>query len=147
MYRGIELTCPVCATSLVAVVKTTLPIHGCESCGGAWLGSVAAVRVMQGASGEVEDEAVAAARSIRVSRPPLAHEPNQPCACPQCGLVMTSMRAGNVELEMCPAHGTWFDADEVARVAEASRAKERASHPPEESSGSLFQALMDIVHS
>jgi Zn-finger nucleic acid-binding protein len=37
-------------------------------------------------------------------------------ACPVCEHAMTEVRSGDVCLDVCTEHGTWFDAGEAARV-------------------------------
>lgn len=95
-----------------------MPIHGCEACGGAWLGPDAAVHVMRGA-GDAAERALVDASSGVASRPKRAVPPAEgTLACPQCTTAMHRMAVGEVIVDSCPAHGTWCDAGEVQRVVD-----------------------------
>jgi Zn-finger nucleic acid-binding protein len=37
--------------------------------------------------------------------------------CPVCSRDLTSIRAARVTIDVCPEHGTWFDRDELGRLA------------------------------
>jgi hypothetical protein len=50
-------------------------------------------------------------------------------ACPVCSASLARARVGEVDVDVCNMHGTWFDREElhaVARVFEAERAKAQA---------------------
>lgn len=49
--------------------------------------------------------------------------------CPVCTRPMASVRSGHVTLDVCEAHGTWFDRDELGRLAR-NLEHERISHLP-----------------
>lgn len=43
-------------------------------------------------------------------------------ACPYCGRPMEAARLFGVDVDVCPTHGTWFDRDELRRIADAALA-------------------------
>ncbi len=75
------------------------------------------MHVLQGRGGALENEVVDADR--RVSQPPTI-KPLVPDSaarrCPSCDLEMGPLTIGNVRVDSCPAHGTWFDRYELTRV-------------------------------
>jgi Zn-finger nucleic acid-binding protein len=123
MYRtgGAMLRCPECSSALV-VAGGTFPIHGCTTCGGAWLGHEAAIRIMQGYADDANREVVETAQAIGrgSSLPPRPTGALR--GCPQCDAPMAPLPSGEVMLDSCPAHGTWFDRDEIVKVMKAAHA-------------------------
>jgi Zn-finger nucleic acid-binding protein len=65
--------------------------------------------------------------------------------CPVCQHAMASVRAGHVTLDVCEPHGTWFDRDELGRLAR-NLEHERVSHlpapPPDEPVTSKNAAML-----
>lgn len=123
MYRtgGVTLRCPECRTALV-VAGGAFSIHGCTTCGGAWLGHEVAIRVMQGQPDAPERDVVEAAKSIARSSSVSPRPSGALRACPHCDAPMSPLPSGDVMLDSCPAHGTWFDRDEVVKVTKSARA-------------------------
>ena len=82
---------------------------------------------MQGRLEDADREVVATAETLaRASTPPPRTGAMR--ACPQCSGPMAPFPFGDVELDSCPAHGTWFDhaeLREVTRSAHAARAEEQ----------------------
>ena len=98
MYRGMTLACPACGGAL-EYTTASLPVHGCRGCGGMWLGPDAAMHVLQGRGGALENrdrpvgrarlaapdrQARRAGRSgaplpLVRSRDGAAHDPRCPC--------------------------------------------------------------------
>jgi Zn-finger nucleic acid-binding protein len=115
-FRSTGLTCPVCDAALG---ESALPWTSwvCASCGGVWLPSETSFVVMMKHGGldattrahvaELLDALAARASSARVPG-------RGPKACPQCTAPLFPLDAAHVALDFCPAHGTWFDAGEVA---------------------------------
>jgi len=75
------------------------------------------MHVLQGRGGALESEVADADR--RTSMPPTI-SPVVPDdhvrRCPSCDLEMGPLTIGEVRVDSCPAHGTWFDRLEVSRV-------------------------------
>lgn len=84
------LPCPRCATPLVE----TAGVHACPHRCGEWL----PVALLDGAL----DLA-----ALGVAIPPVLH-----AACPACGLAMAARQCVDVVVDVCAAHGVWFDPGE-----------------------------------
>jgi Zn-finger nucleic acid-binding protein len=124
------LACPRCEAAVRAAGKGVAPrlfagvaagmtLHGCGACGGVFLGQACARRLAEATPPEAVELAHRASASARY-----APDLSAPLACPVCQGTMRrthALRAG-VELDACVTHGTWYDRDELRRVAEAIRA-------------------------
>jgi len=109
-------SCPRCGGVLWG---RTLPAgagHACGYCGGVWLDHAASKRVTEVLCSDTLAHAEAGARMAR-------HVPDTRAslACPSCGSPLARSKVGQtgVEIDTCAAHGTWFDKDELARVAQS----------------------------
>lgn len=72
---------------------------------------------------EVLSEAFRSARPIASERAPRA----EPLACPVCSQTMVTETHQGVQLDVCSAHGSWFDLGEVSSMIRRIRAGERVS--------------------
>ena len=113
-YRGDALTCPVCSLPLEPI-PAPLPVHGCTSCGGAWLGPEAAVHLLRDAEDAVNRGVVAASLRIPFDEKKPHPEPEYGRTCALCAQPLSTLRVGSIVLETCP-HGTWFDHEEVKKA-------------------------------
>jgi hypothetical protein len=81
-----------------------------------WLDGPAAQHVNHALCGETLGHADIASRTS-------AHrvDTSVPIACPMCRSVLHRTRIGQagVDVDHCPTHGTWFDKDELGRVAQS----------------------------
>ncbi len=97
--------------------ETTAGSHalfGCGACGGVWLGATASKALTEGAGASILDLADRADANKPEGRPSL----DATAYCPCDGLPLTRKDISGVEIDACE-HGTWFDAGEARRVAEA----------------------------
>jgi len=124
--------CPACNAELQRA-SSHWEMLACLSCGGVWTDAQASRRIMTTVDRELvkiaRDVAMQAAAERAIT---VASEGAR--RCPVCATAMTSVRAGHVTLDVCEAHGTWFDRDELGRLAR-NLEHERISHtptPPEE---------------
>jgi Zn-finger nucleic acid-binding protein len=115
MYRSTPptLMCPQCALGL-RLVEGEVPLFMCTQCGGAWIDAQASMDVLQGKA----DPSVVQ-RSSKPPSPRTGPERSRPCA--RCSEAMLPYPFAEVMLDTCPAHGTWFDQDEIERVVKAAR--------------------------
>ncbi|MFO0640907.1 MAG: zf-TFIIB domain-containing protein [Polyangiaceae bacterium] len=123
MYRQDTWGCPSCE-SPITPLGSELPAHGCDTCGGMWLGPEATVHVMRGLDDAIDRRLVWSSHTLaekvrNLSR--LGHErvpsvPEDGRACPACAQPLSPIVVGGVRIDSCAAHGAYFDADEVARV-------------------------------
>lgn len=111
-----------------------MPSAGCPTCGGVWLGPDATMHIMQGLGDAVEEELSAASLDLgRRSLHPAAPDSGAR-GCPTCGVVMARVPVGSVTVDSCPAHGTFFDRDEIVSVVSAVH-RVRADHEQESMRG------------
>jgi Zn-finger nucleic acid-binding protein len=113
--------CPVCASHLQDDRAGEEKILTCTSCHGHWLDRDAAGRVVAGMVSCVESARGPAPREQNDTNP-YRRAPRQPKrvrGCVECAAPMqqTFLRELDVILDSCAAHGIWFDAGELARVA------------------------------
>ena len=109
-------SCPACAKPLAASLVGDLETRACLACGGLWLDR--AVFEQLGANRERQGSVLGALPAAPL--PPVAAlEPVQYRPCPACGQRMNRVnyaRRSGVVLDVCKAHGLWFDRDELRRL-------------------------------
>ena len=119
--------CPACPAKppLVARLVGEVLLDECGTCHGLWVDSGAVDRIVR----ERSEKAIAPLREMGPPLGDLQHRtPAGPPAhrrmylgCPDCSTVMNRVnfaRRSGIILDVCRAHGTWFDADELPRVVE-----------------------------
>jgi Zn-finger nucleic acid-binding protein len=116
MYGPSEHTCPRCLEQLYVGKASGVTLHGCGRCGGVWLGSACARRIAEALPGDAIELAGRVSKNAKGEVTTLA-----PVACPICSAPMTRTRAAaaGVELDVCGAHGTWYDRHELEQIAVA----------------------------
>lgn len=108
--------CPACGKALAGNRIGDLDVQACLACGGLWLDR--AVFEQLGASRERQG-AVLGALPVPSAPPPTGLEPVRYRPCPACGQRMNRVnyaKRSGVILDVCRAHGLWFDQDELHRV-------------------------------
>lgn len=124
--------CPRCTTKLFFGETDGIAL-GCGLCGGIWLDNASAQRVMARYDGAVAELASRATASA-TKRPDV----RAPVNCAECGASMQRKRVGDVEIDLCLAHGTWFDAGELGRVIDPLRPVQMVPATFEEDSAPNF---------
>jgi Zn-finger nucleic acid-binding protein len=115
-----HLLCPICRIPLEDLNLAHIQLHDCEQCCGIWVDTA----TFQKICADREEQA-----AILGSPTPVTHEENLRSRayipCPKCGQIMTptqfSRRSG-VIIDICRAHGVWFDREELRRIIEFIRA-------------------------
>jgi Zn-finger nucleic acid-binding protein len=103
-------------------------VDACLACGGLFLDNVASREVVS----SFDRSLIGVATTLGIGKgdtlPPGVNQRN--LACPRCsaGLQTVNVPSAQVELDVCAEHGTWFDANELPKVARAYR-RSRAGHP------------------
>jgi len=108
--------CPACAKPLVAAQVGELEVRECRACGGLWLDR--AVFEQLGASRETQG-AVLGALPAPTAPPTVSLGAVQYRPCPACQQRMNRVnyaKRSGVVIDVCKAHGLWFDKDELRRV-------------------------------
>ncbi len=124
--------CPRCGDSLFAARREGHRLDACGVCGGGWLANEAAARMLAEASMvPVELSRIAEARRT----PDLPRGAS--ARCPDCGDDLRARVVHGMTVDVCDAHGTWYDAGELAAVAtatlreHAARVARAAANDPE----------------
>lgn len=120
-----ELKCPECAKRLVAARVEDVELHGCGGCGGIWVDNASARKIVawpQRSYAELARRAGENARGARTRRqgPWVGgySSPPPPLECPVCDARLDETRFLHLALDICPDHGTWFDAYELKGMVE-----------------------------
>lgn len=118
-----ELRCPHCRKRLVTAEIQGVSLSGCTGCGGIWIDNESARKVLAAPErvyGELASRAAANARGGTRAAHPI---------CAECPGTLDRTSAQGIELDVCPEHGTWFDAHELRQLTAALRG-EYAPAPP-----------------
>lgn len=116
--------CPRCELPLQARQVADVVVDECSGCRGLFLDAVAIDRVLA-------DEHRGRAEALLATLPRSAHHPLPPAGgkmyvkCPSCGTVMNRKlfaTGAGVVVDVCRAHGTFFDAGELPAIIEFVRA-------------------------
>ncbi|MCC6215868.1 MAG: zf-TFIIB domain-containing protein [Polyangiaceae bacterium] len=118
-----SFACPRCGVGLLVGQVAGATLHGCGRCGGIFVDTAVAHRIANAgdpAALALADQAARAATS--------AVDVRAPVACPACQAPCGRelVACAGVEVDACPAHGTWFDRGELQAIA-ASLAQWRAA--------------------
>jgi Zn-finger nucleic acid-binding protein len=105
------------------VVLGSTDLIECPKCEGLWVGSVTLDQIC------ADREKQAAILGVQSSIPPVQsgaiEERVRYLPCPECHQLMNRINfahVSNVIVDVCKAHGTWFDRDELRRIVEFIRA-------------------------
>ncbi|WP_394834405.1 zf-TFIIB domain-containing protein [Pendulispora rubella] len=110
-----NLECPHCTgRPLYEGTQGSSALHGCGICGGVWIGNDLARRMFERLDMDAIALADLAARKS-VPHPVPKREPK----CPVChgSLRRITVDQTLIEIDLCDAHGTWFDRYEFQAVA------------------------------
>ncbi len=108
--------CPACAMPLAGSQVGELEVQGCQACGGLWLDRAMFERL--GASRECQGSVLGALPGPTAPSTG-ALEAVQYRPCPACAQRMNRVnyaKRSGVVIDVCKAHGLWFDQDELRRV-------------------------------
>jgi Zn-finger nucleic acid-binding protein len=114
--------CPQCNVALFAARKEGYRIDACATCGGAWMDHELTARAVADADltpAQLSDHAAKHAGRVPATKGR---------ACPICNGALKEklVPEARVVIDVCEAHGAWFDADEMRTVIEALV----RAHPP-----------------
>jgi Zn-finger nucleic acid-binding protein len=134
MYRDRPMMCPRCARELEEQKVRSALVRACTACGGVWLDEAQADIVFKRMPGgaalvSAANKAANVSEKQKVATDGVAR-------CPVGGEEMILCEAEGIRIDQCPEHGTWFDAHEVRRIANAETHRERAAHAKSSSSSS-----------
>lgn len=117
------MTCPRCLRQLEERKVRSASIHGCPSCGGVLLDKTQTATVFKRMPGGLALVSASnkAAQVSENARP----QTDGAARCPSCAEEMVLCEAEGVRIDQCVVHGTWFDAHELRRIANAEYVRER----------------------
>ncbi|MFO0659364.1 MAG: zf-TFIIB domain-containing protein [Polyangiaceae bacterium] len=120
------MPCPRCQTALFEGRRGNVVLHGCGNCGGVFADNSHTQRVIARFDGDavgLAQQASAAARTVV--------RPTTPGCCPVCSGMMRFVNVDpyDLQLDICDAHGTWFDRDELQRLTWIYHQSQGASQP------------------
>jgi Zn-finger nucleic acid-binding protein len=116
------MRCPRCRVALTADLVSDTLVDQCDHCGGLWLDHRVLERV-------IDERRRQPTLDVALGRLPVPLENVDTrkvvyLHCPECGTIMNRRNFGKrsgVIVDVCPAHGVWFDNGELARIIEFVR--------------------------
>ena len=105
--------CPACLQPLSAA-PLGWTVLTCNVCGGVWADQKASDRITRTVCRDLVGVAKQAAKRADDERSSIVDGERR---CPACTGALRHDKVGGVALDVCDAHGTWFDRDELGRVA------------------------------
>jgi Zn-finger nucleic acid-binding protein len=106
------LQCPRCKASLYEGLAHGVIVLGCDVCGGVFLDNAASTAILRRNDVEIAAIAVRATRRAVAAFDTSVAE----LRCPRCPSLLQRVTAQGVDLDICQAHGTWFDSEELIRI-------------------------------
>jgi len=123
-YAAQHLTsCPRCGTAGMFPARAgELLLQGCGACGGVWMDDASSRRLVAQPSERAAELASLAAKN---AKQPVSAE--GPLLCPVCdeALGHHDFPNAHLRLDVCDAHGTWFDRGELALLIALIREEHR----------------------
>ncbi len=117
MHAVSTYSCPRCENAALYIGQAEgVTLHGCAECGGVWLNAKCAQKIADA----MPKEAILLSERV-ASHAKRAAPLSEPVRCPVCGKVTarTHVAAAGVEIDVCGVHGTWYDRNELHRIAKA----------------------------
>ncbi len=113
-----HLLCPLCRIPLEELNLGNIQLRDCEKCCGIWVDTP----TFQKICADREDQAAILGSPTATARDQNSRRAYIPC--PQCGQIMTPTqfsRHSGVIIDICRAHGVWFDREELRQIIEFIR--------------------------
>jgi len=121
-------SCPRCRDTLIAVSAGEIVpgVRTCHKCGGVFADNEASKKIVSTLDRVLLEIGFQAAFGKR--RPGDPRELARSLTCPECLIAMRKVRIESAacEIDVCPAHGSWFDAGELEDVMRAYANNRRA---------------------
>jgi Zn-finger nucleic acid-binding protein len=117
---GEKAPCPACRAPLERVTSSW-EVLACLACGGVWTDANASRRITSTVDRELVSIAKEAARNAADTDSTYQRmsdvSDGASRRCPVCAGTLACVRSGHVAIDVCASHGTWFDKDELGRLA------------------------------
>lgn len=121
-YRSLPTrACPHCRMPLERRLAGSARVDVCLPCRGMWLAHESITEFLVASEEELARAGLADTGTLRPEPVMLVH----PRVCPRCSRAMTRevLSRARVTVDLCTAHGMWFDAGELRAFIEALRAR------------------------
>ena len=118
-----SLACPRCRAEMRAVAIGGADLSECPRCGGIWADTASFQQIC--ADREHQSAVLGMPTELPAAGPGGAAEFIRYVPCPRCRKLMNRLNfahCSGVIVDVCKAHGTWFDRDELRRIVEFIRA-------------------------
>jgi len=116
--RESQLPCPRCKTVLGHVHIGQIPVSECSSCHGLWVDAATFERVCR----DRDEQSMVLGNFADIKKAyPLTDASIRYVPCPVCKNLMHRVnfsKVSGIVTDVCKAHGTWFDRDELRRIVE-----------------------------
>jgi Zn-finger nucleic acid-binding protein len=126
-----SLQCPVCRVALHPIPNRTGTAAVCAACGGIWLDNAGSRSLITNFLEPVIKQSARDAAALVAQQRAGGHDGGyrapaprpaeaQPKICAACGVALAKslFEPARIELDVCAAHGTWFDAGELWTMAQ-----------------------------
>lgn len=116
-----QYSCPRCLRPLNTYQAGAFEVDACLSCGGLFIDNAASRELVRA----FDRDLIRVATTIGIGKGetvgPGVYQKD--LACPRCGspLSPVNLPSASAEVDICAEHGTWFDANELPKVARAYR--------------------------
>lgn len=131
--KGADAPCPACRAPLRRA-SSRWEILACLACGGVWTDTSAARRITEAVDRELVSIAKEAAKLAKETDSTYERmsdvEMHAGRRCPICGELLAGVRSAHVAIDVCAEHGTWFDKDELGRLARNLEFERVSAAPP-----------------
>jgi Zn-finger nucleic acid-binding protein len=117
------LRCPRCAEhpAMVARLVGDILMDECQACQGIWLDTAQVERLVEDRRQATAEAVLGASRTGEAAAASAPTNTRMYIKCPECDGLMNRVNFGRVSgviVDVCRAHGTWFDFDELPRIVE-----------------------------
>jgi Zn-finger nucleic acid-binding protein len=118
---GGQYSCPRCLRTLTTYQAGLFVVDACLECGGLFIDNAASQELVRA----FDRDLVTIATTIGIGKGESIGEGviKKDLACPRCSIALApvSLPGASVEVDICMNDGTWFDANELPKVARAYR--------------------------
>ena len=124
---GGQYSCPRCLRSLTTYQAGAFVVDACLACGGLFIDNAATRELMR----TFDRDLVSIATTIGIGKGETVGPGVilKDLSCPRCSGVLSAVHlpGAGLEIDICAEHGTWFDANELPKVARAYRRRRRGA--------------------
>lgn len=112
------MNCPRCTRPLEQHVADEITVAACRLCGGVWLDNDGSRKILRDTARAVEH----LGEEVSLQRGRLVDVKSGGITCPVCATPLAHKKLqGDIDIDFCLAHGTWFDAFELNGVLNVQR--------------------------